>query len=91
MAAIVTIYTTPVCPYCVRAKSLLKARSIPFTEVDVAADDEKRAWLVQTTGRRTVPQIFLGDESIGGSDDLHALDAKGELLPKLRALGILGA
>lgn len=91
MAATVTIYTTPVCPYCVRAKALLQKRGVPYTEVDVAGDDEKRAWLVQTTGRRTVPQIFLGEESIGGSDDLHALDAKGELLPKLRALGILGA
>ena len=76
----VTIYTTKVCPYCVRAKALLDRRGIAFREVDVTSDPEKRAWLVETTGRRTVPQIFIGDEAIGGSDDLHALDAEGRLL-----------
>jgi glutaredoxin 3 len=79
----VRMYTTQVCPYCIRAKSLLKQRDIPFEEIDVSRDDEKRAWLVQATGRRTVPQIFIGDEAIGGFDDLHALDKSGELAKKL--------
>ena len=75
----VTVYTTKVCPYCVRAKALLDRRGIPYSEVDVTNDPDKRAWLVETTGRRTVPQIFIGDEPVGGSDDLHALDAAGRL------------
>lgn len=64
---------------------LLKDRAIPFEEIDVTGDDEKRQWLVQRTGRRTVPQIFIGDEAIGGFDDLHALDRSGELAKKLAA------
>jgi len=88
MAATVTVYTTTYCPYCVRAKALLTRRGVPFTEVNVEGDDEKRDWLVKTTGRRTVPQIFLGDEAVGGSDDLHALDASGALRTKLQALGL---
>ncbi len=78
--ATVTMYSTKVCPFCVRAKALLQRRSISFTEVDVSDDDDKRAWLVKATGRRTVPQIFIGEEAIGGCDELHALDAKGLLL-----------
>jgi len=78
----VTVYTTKVCPYCVRVKALLDRRGIPYTEVDVTADAERRAWLVQATGgRRTVPQIFIGERPVGGSDDVHALDAEGRLLP----------
>lgn len=83
----VRMYTTQVCPYCVRAKALLKQRDIPFEEIDVSRDDAKRAWLVETTGRRTVPQIFIGDEAIGGFDDLHALDKSGELTKKLAVAG----
>ena len=79
----VTIYTTKVCPYCVAAKRLLAARAIPYEEVDVSRDDAKRAWLVETTGRRTVPQIFLGGEAIGGYDELAALDKSGQLAQKL--------
>ncbi len=75
----VTVYTTPICPYCVRAKALLNRKGIPFTEVDVSQDHERRAWLIETTGKRTVPQIFIGDQAIGGSDDLHELDRRGEL------------
>lgn len=78
--ATVTMYSTKVCPFCVRAKALLQRRSISFTEVDVSDDDDKRAWLVKATGRRTVPQIFIGEEAIGGCDELHTLDAKGLLL-----------
>ncbi len=79
----VTMYSTQVCPYCVRAKMLLKERAIPFEEIDVSRDDAKREWLVKATGRRTVPQIFIGEESIGGFDDLAALDRSGELQQKL--------
>ena len=81
----IRIYTTPSCGYCVRAKTLLKQRGYPFQEVDVAGDATKRAWLVEVTGRRTVPQIFFGDESIGGFDDLNALDRAGTLADRLRA------
>jgi glutaredoxin 3 len=79
MPVAVTVYTTGFCPYCVRAKSLLNKRNIAFEEIDVSRDDEKRAWLVKTTGQRTVPQIFIGGVSIGGSDELHELDRRGEL------------
>lgn len=81
----VRVYSTQVCPYCVRAKMLLKDRSIPYEEIDVTNDPDKRMWLVETTGRRTVPQIFIGDEAIGGFDDLRALDVSGELSKKLAA------
>lgn len=80
----VKVYTTRVCPYCVAAKRLLAARAIAFDEIDVTGDDAKRAWLVEATGRRTVPQIFIGDRSIGGFDDLAALDASGDLAALLR-------
>jgi glutaredoxin 3 len=83
MPAEVTIYTTRVCSYCVAAKRLLAARSVPYQEIDVSSDDAKRAWLVEATGRRTVPQIFIGGEPIGGYDDLAALDKSGELAKKL--------
>jgi glutaredoxin 3 len=75
----VQVYTTDNCAYCVRAKALLKKRAIPFEEVDVTHDAAKRDWLVKTTGRRTVPQIFIKGEAIGGSDELYALDRSGEL------------
>ena len=79
----VKMYTTQWCPYCIRAKQLLKMRDVPFEDVDVAGDDETREWLVQATGQRTVPQIFIGDESIGGFTELAALDRSGELDAKL--------
>jgi glutaredoxin 3 len=80
MIASVRVYTTRICPYCDRAKALLKKRGVPYEEVDVSGDAEKRAWLVGASGgRRTVPQIFIDDTPIGGSDDLHALDRSGEL------------
>jgi len=80
----VRVYSTQICPYCVRAKMLLNERGIPFEEIDVTGDHDKRAWLVQVTGgRRTVPQIFFGDESIGGYDELRALDRAGRLQEKL--------
>jgi glutaredoxin 3 len=75
----VTVYTTRICPYCVAAKRLLGERGIAYREVDVTGDDAKRAWLLDTTKRRTVPQIFIGNAAIGGFDDLAALDRSGEL------------
>ena len=75
----VEIYTTPNCPFCVRAKRLLQARGIAYEEVDVAGDPELRADLVQRTGRRTVPQIFIDGEPIGGFEELAALDASTRL------------
>jgi glutaredoxin 3 len=76
----VEMYVTNYCPYCFSAKALLNKRGIPFREIDVTSDAEKRDWLVKTTGRRTVPQIFIGGKSVGGSDDIHELDQKGELM-----------
>jgi glutaredoxin 3 len=79
----VKIYTTPYCPFCVRAKRLLAKKQINYVEIDVSGDDEARDKLARTTGRQTVPQIFIGDHHVGGSDDLHALEAAGELDPLL--------
>lgn len=79
----VRLYTTLVCPYCIRAKLLLKERGIAFEEIDVTGDAAARHWLVETTGRRTVPQIFIGDEPIGGFNELRALDRSGELERKV--------
>lgn len=75
----VRVYTTRICGYCVAAKRLLERKGVPFEEVDVSRDHEKRMWLVQATGQRTVPQIFIGEESIGGYNELSALDRAGEL------------
>jgi glutaredoxin 3 len=67
----------------VRAKSILKRHEVPYTEIDVTGDDEKRRWLVEATGQRTVPQIFFGDESIGGCSDLEEVVSRGQLQQKL--------
>ena len=75
----VAVYTTPSCPFCVRAKRLLDARGITYDEIDVATDVKLRDDLVERTGRRTVPQIFIDGRSIGGFEELAALDADGEL------------
>lgn len=76
----VEIYTTGYCPYCTRAKSLLKSKGAAFTEIDVTDDDELREKMVQLSGgRRTVPEIFINGKIIGGFDELYALDARGEL------------
>ena len=83
MAARVRMYTTLVCPYCIRAKMLLKAKGVAYEEIDVSGDHDKRAWLVKTTGLRTVPQIFINEESVGGFDELRALDRAGQLDAKL--------
>ena len=79
MIAEVKVYTTNTCPYCFRAKALLAKRNVPFDEVDVSSDPDKRMWLVKESGMRTVPQIFIDGKPVGGSDELHALDRSGEL------------
>ncbi len=75
----IEVYTTPVCPYCVRAKRLLQARGIAYEEFDVADDPELRADIIERSGRRTVPQIFIDGDPIGGFEELALLDASGEL------------
>jgi glutaredoxin 3 len=76
----VTIYTTQTCSFCAQAKQLLKARDIPYQEIDVTGDDEARERLVEKAdGRRTVPQIFIGDAGIGGYSDLVQLDREEKL------------
>lgn len=79
----VRIYTTPICPYCARAKALLSQKGVSFEEVDVYMDAAARKEMMERSGRRTVPQIFIGDHHVGGCDDLHALEAAGELDPLL--------
>nr|WP_315237001.1 glutaredoxin 3 [uncultured Limnohabitans sp.] len=82
----VKMYTTAVCPYCIRAKQLLKAKGVEqIEEIRIDLDPVQRDYMMQTTGRRTVPQIYVGDTHVGGCDDLMALDAKGGLLPLLQA------
>jgi glutaredoxin 3 len=77
---IVEIYTSPLCGYCHAAKRLLTKKGAAFTEYDVSRDPEMRAQMMQRAkGGRTVPQIFIGDQHVGGSDDLHALDHAGKL------------
>ena len=82
----VKMYTTAVCPYCIRAKQILKARGVEqIDEVRVDADPAERMKMMEVTGRRTVPQIFIGNTHVGGCDDLMALDGRGGLLPLLNA------
>ncbi len=86
MTAAVLMYTTAVCPYCVRAKQLLKARGVEaIEEVRVDLDPARRDEMMEKTQRRTVPQIYIGDTHVGGCDDLIALDAAGKLRPLLDA------
>jgi glutaredoxin 3 len=79
----VLVYTTPSCPYCVMAKRLLTQKGVAFQEIDVAYDDAKRRWLSETTGQRTVPQIFIDGKPYGGFTDIAALDRQGKLDPLL--------
>ncbi len=82
----VKMYTTAVCPYCIRAKQVLKAKGVEqIEEVRIDENPEQRAQMMEITGRRTVPQIFIGDTHVGGCDDLIALDQRGELVPLLNA------
>jgi glutaredoxin 3 len=82
----IRMYTTQVCPYCVRAKALLKARGVEaIDEIRIDLDPAARDQMVASTGRRTVPQIFIGGTHVGGCDELIELDRRGELLPLLAA------
>ncbi len=84
----VKMYTTQTCPFCLRAKALLKQRGVAhIEEVRIDLDPVARHAMVESTGRRTVPQIFIGATHVGGCDDLVALDQRGGLLPLLGAAG----
>ncbi len=80
----VEIYTTPFCPYCIAAKRLLQKKGVAYTETDVSNDpDLRQAMMLRAGGKRKVPQIFIGGQHVGGSDDLHLLDRQGRLDPLL--------
>jgi glutaredoxin 3 len=82
----VKMYTTQVCPYCIRAKMLLKQRGVDaIEEIRVDMNPSERQTMMQITGRRTVPQIFIGDTHVGGCDDLIDLDQRGGLMPLLQS------
>ena len=83
MAVKVIIYSTQYCPHCRSAKYLLESKGVALEEVDLSTDDAKRQEMTEKTGSMTVPMIFIGDEFIGGNDELHALDESGELDKKL--------
>ena len=83
---VVKMYTTAVCPYCVQAKRVLKSKGVEqIEEIRVDANPDERMKMMEITGRRTVPQIFIGSTHVGGCDDLMALDGQGGLLPLLNA------
>ncbi len=81
----ITIYTTTYCPYCMKAKDLLKRKGAAYNEINVEDDTAREEMLKRSGGRRTVPQIFIGTTHVGGSDDLYALDKAGKLDPLLAA------
>ncbi len=83
MSAEVIMYATRFCPYCMRARSLLKKKGVEYTEISVGRDRDLWDEMEQRSGRNTVPQIFINDESVGGYDDIAALDRQGELDQKL--------
>ncbi|HEX4884040.1 MAG TPA: glutaredoxin 3 [Casimicrobiaceae bacterium] len=84
MSATVTMYSTAVCPYCLQAERLLKARGVTeITKIRVDQDPVRRDEMIARTGRRTVPQIYIGDTHVGGYDDLAALERAGKLVPLL--------
>jgi len=76
---VVLMYMTTWCPYCTRARALLTQKHVVFTEIDIDAAPDQKAIMMQKSGRRTVPQIFIDDRPIGGCDDLYALQQRGEL------------
>jgi len=83
MAAKVVMYATAWCPYCARARELLKSKKVDFQVIDIDRDPALRQEMMARSNRHTVPQIFIGDVHVGGCDDLHALNAKGGLDPLL--------
>ena len=87
MSASVLMYTTAVCPYCIRAKQLLKSRGVEeIEEVRIDLDPQRRDEMMKKTQRRTVPQIFIGETHVGGCDDLIAIDKAGKLMPLLEGV-----
>jgi glutaredoxin 3 len=87
MMQAVKMYTTAVCPYCVRAKQILKAKGVEhIEEIRIDTDPQQRAQMMEITGRRTVPQIYIGQTHVGGCDDFVALDGQGGLVPLLNAI-----
>ena len=86
MAPKIVMYTTTWCPYCARARNLLAAKGATVEEIDVDERPEARAEMLERSGRSSVPQIFIGARHVGGSDELHALDAAGGLDPLLKEL-----
>jgi glutaredoxin 3 len=84
--ATVTVYTKDYCPYCDRALELLARKKVQVVEIKAGHDPALRDEMINRTGRRTYPQIFVGDTHVGGCDDLHALDAQGKLDPLLRGV-----
>ena len=85
----ITLYATASCPYCVRAEALLKSKGVPATDIEkvrVDLDPVRRQEMMDKTGRRTVPQIWIGDTHVGGFDELYALDRAGKLAPMLAAV-----
>lgn len=83
----IRIFTSDRCAFCLMAKRLLDGRGLTYNEENISDDFAKRKWLIETTGKRTVPQIFFGEEAIGGFDELAALDRAGTLLETLQAAG----
>jgi glutaredoxin 3 len=84
LVPVIVMYMTPYCPYCRLARDLLRSKGVHFTEIDVSRDPElRRKMTARANGRRTVPQIFIGDHHVGGCDDLHKLDRRGGLEPML--------
>jgi glutaredoxin 3 len=82
----IVMYATSWCGYCARARRLLQSKGVPFREIDLDDHPEARSEMIERSGRRTVPQIFIGDKHVGGSDDLMALDKSGGLDPLLKEL-----
>ena len=83
----VMVYSSPFCPYCFMAKKLLKKKGVVFVEIDVMMHPSRRAEMIERAGgRRTVPQVFIGDTHVGGNDDLHELDRQGRLDQLLEAV-----
>ena len=81
------MYTTAVCPYCQMAERLLRSKGVEIEKVRIDTDPQRRAEMMDRTGRRTVPQIYIGDTHVGGYDDLSALDRAGKLDPLLQSVG----
>lgn len=82
----VILYSKDYCPYCMKAKSLLKRKGVAYREIDITHDEALQKEMIEKSGgRRTVPQIFIGSAHVGGADDLHALDAAGKLDPLLKS------